>query len=221
MLPPPVAGEQPCPAASQRSHWYANEVAPVHEPWLELATPPRYQPPLCTLTEGAVRLTGGSIATGPNAAEVMLVVPLAFVAVTSRRKVKPTSAAPGVYVAALANVVVYASVSAVHSTRAPAGSTANDGSASPLACSAAACASLSAPTPKAAQSTSPSSVWRLRVVMGEGTWLDENVANGAPSTERKIVVAFHAATTVSGAPGVTARVTRTPFCVPLLRSSPH
>jgi hypothetical protein len=84
---------QPAPVASQRCHWYVNEVgvAPLHEPLLAVSVLPSSEEPLI---DGRAVATGAFVAAGRMmavAADSREFVPAEFVAVTVTRSRWPTS----------------------------------------------------------------------------------------------------------------------------------
>ncbi len=99
----PGNAEQASVVASHFIHWYVNETGgvPAHDPIF-----PDSDCPTCGVPEihGGDVFDGGRGATGPTGVETASLLPSAFVAVTWKRSMVPTSAVPGVYDAFVAPV---------------------------------------------------------------------------------------------------------------------
>ena len=88
-----VMSRQPAPVASQRCHWYVNEVgvAPFQVPLLAVSVFPSSEEPVI---DGRVVATGAFVAAAritAVAADARVFVPAEFVAVTVTRSRWPTS----------------------------------------------------------------------------------------------------------------------------------
>jgi hypothetical protein len=97
----PTIVAQLSPFASQRSHVHAYEVGlPLHVPLLAVRVEPTWSEP--EIVGAAVFVGAAALEMTADGAEVERAEPLLSVAVTVTRTVCPTSAATGLYVAAVA-----------------------------------------------------------------------------------------------------------------------
>ena len=95
----PAMSLQLLPDESQRRHWYAYEIGcvPDHVPGSADSTCPACAVPLIVGSAVLLGATGAGATTAVGS-ELALLEPALFVAVTTTRIVKPTSAASAVYV---------------------------------------------------------------------------------------------------------------------------